>query len=84
MKKLIILFFIFASCTTNKNTVYSVKMTLGNGDVITRHYILEDGSKLFLKNRRSGSFLVYDKKDISRFPFMLKKNVVDFKVKKLN
>ena len=50
MKKLIILLFIFVGCSSNKNTAYSVEMTLGNGDVITRHYILEDGSKLFLKN----------------------------------
>tara|TARA_R110000796_G_scaffold51446_2_gene121348 strand:+ start:1037 stop:1291 length:255 start_codon:yes stop_codon:yes gene_type:complete len=82
MKKLIILLFIFVGCSSNKNTAYSVEMTLGNGDVITRHYILEDGSKLFLKNRRGNSFLVYDKKDITRYPFILKKNVVSFKLKK--
>ena len=77
----LIIFFIF-SCNSVKNTVYTVEMTLINGDLITRHYILEDSIKLFLKNRRGKSFLVYDKKDITRYPFILKKNVVSFKLKK--
>ena len=80
MKKLIILLFVFVGCSSNKNTAYLVEMTLGNGDVIARHYILEDGSKLFLKNRKGNSFLVYDKKNITRYPFILKKNVVNFKL----
>jgi|GEM_PF-4179214 len=83
MNKLILVLslFILSGCVSSSKAIYNIEMELVNGDLITRQYVLDDSITLFIKRRNNSSFLVYNKKGVNCYPFLLRKKVVKFNIK---